>query len=281
MKVFILAIDGLEYNLVKRWCLRGLQQTIYGWLDVSNFKHLLTPIIWASFITGVPPEVHGIKSWWTVSSNSFFDSFFHWVRRKFPILQNMSQWKLRKLLKSIGLNVTPPQVNYLRRKGLLTIFDYASNPIIIDVPSYNESPETRARYSYAMDGGVEAYEEELWKVHEERVRRIMNVLNSKWDLLMAWIDIGDQMGHIYFDNRLKMLKAYTRLDTLAQRIKRKLKNDILFLIVSDHGMELSSDGYPEHSNRAFYSFNKKIRWRPQSILDYSDFIKSLLNSDKR
>ena len=277
MKVFILAIDGLEYKLVERWRLRGLQQTIYGWLDVSNFKHLLTPIIWASFITGMPPEVHGIKSWWTFSSNSVLDSFFHWIRYKIPIVQNMSQWKLRKLLKFFGLNVAPPQANDLKRKGLATIFDYASNPVVIDVPSYNESPNTRARYSHAMDRGIEAYEKELWKVHEERVGRIMNVLNSKWDLFMAWIDIGDQMGHIYFDNKFKMLKTYTRLDTLAQRIRQNLKKDTFFLIVSDHGMKLSSDGYPEHSNRAFYSFNRNIKWRPQNILDYANFIKSLLN----
>jgi predicted AlkP superfamily pyrophosphatase or phosphodiesterase len=129
-----------------------------------------------------------------------------------------------------------------------------------------------------MDRGIETYEKELWKVHEERVNKIMDMLKNKWDLFMTWIDIGDQMGHIYFNNKLKMLKTYIKLDTLAQRIKQNLNDDSLFLIISDHGMKLSSDGYPEHSNRAFYSFNKNIKWYPQSILDYANFIKNLLNS---
>jgi len=40
MKVFILAIDGLEYNLVKGWRLKDLQQRVYGWVRArtSQFK---------------------------------------------------------------------------------------------------------------------------------------------------------------------------------------------------------------------------------------------------
>lgn len=275
MKVFILAIDGLEYNLVRSWRLKGLQQTIYGWLDVSSFKHILTPIIWASFITGKPPESHGIKSWWIFSSNSLIDSIFHWVRYNVPIIRRMSQGKLRRLTNLLGLDVACPQVRDLKRKGLSTIFDYASKPIVVDVPSYNESPDTRSRYSGAMDRGIEAYENEIWRVHKERVGRIMDALDAEWDLFMAWIDIADQMGHISFGNKLKMLKTYTRLDTLAQRIWQNLPNGTLFLIVSDHGMQLSINGYPEHSKRAFYSFNMDVEWRPQSILDYANFLRSL------
>lgn len=278
MKVFILAIDGLEYTLVSKWRLRNLQQQqkLYGRLDVSNFKHVLTPIIWASFITGVSPETHGVNSWWTFSSNSTLNSLFHWVRYNVPIIKGTSQGKLRRILGHVGLNVSVPMMNDLKRKGLTTIFDLASKPVVIDVPSYNENPETRARYSIAMDHGVKAYENELWKVHKERVGRIMDRLDNEWDLFMAWLDLVDQIGHIYFGNNQKMLKAYTRLDTLARTIGQNLPDDTLLLIVSDHGMQLSTDGYPEHSNHAFYSFNMDVGWCPQSILDYANFIRKLL-----
>lgn len=278
MRVFILAIDGLEYNLVKGWRLKGLQQKVYGWVDASQFKLLLTPIIWASFITGKPPESHGIKSWWTVSSNSRLDHLFHLFRRKVPIIREMSGWKLRRLLNFFGLNVRPPQVSDLRREGLVTIFDYASKPIVIDVPSYNERTDTRERYSKAMDGGLATYENELWRVHTERVRRIMDGLSNDWDLFMAWVDLADQMGHLWMGrNRLKMLKTYISLETLAQRIKQNLPDNTLFLIASDHGMETSGI---QHSNRAFYSFNMHVGWRPQSIMDYANFIRSLLKFSK-
>lgn len=277
MKVFILAIDGLEYNLVKKWHLSDLQQRVCGHVDVSNFKHLLTPIIWASFITGKLPECHGVTSWWTFSSNPQVDSMFHWVRYKVPIIRRMDQWKLRRLLNLFGLTVRTPGLNDLQRKGLKTFFDNASKPIVIGVPSYNERTSTRERYSRAMDKGIVLYEKEIWRVHYERVRRIMDKLNFKWDLFMAWVDLADQMGHLYINkNKLKMLKTYISLETLARRIKQNLSNDTLFLIVSDHGMELSPEGYPEHSNRAFYSFNIDLRWRPLSITDYANFIKGLL-----
>jgi predicted AlkP superfamily pyrophosphatase or phosphodiesterase len=277
MKTFILAVDGLEYDLVKKWRLKGLQQKVYGQIDVSNFKHLLTPIIWASFITGELPKRHRVTSWWTFSSNPQVDHMFHWIRYKIPIMRSISQWKLRRLLKLFRLNVRPPGLNDLQRKGLKTIFDYASKPIVIDVPSYNERPSTRERYSKAMDKGIVSYEKEIWRIHYDRVKRIMDKLNIEWDLFMAWIDLADQMGHLYIGkNKLKMLKTYISLDILAHQIRQNLTSNTLFLIVSDHGMELSREGYPEHSNRAFYSFNIDLEWRPLSITDYADFIKSLL-----
>jgi predicted AlkP superfamily phosphohydrolase/phosphomutase len=277
MRVFILAIDGLEYTLVRRWRLSNLQQEVCGWIDASEFKNLLTPIIWASFITGQHPDVHGIKSWWGVSSSSQLNSLLHWALYNLPVVKGMSWNKLRKMLKFVGMEVRPPQHSDLRKKGLQTIFDYSSKPVVIDVPSYNESADTRARFSRAMDLGLTSYEKEIWNIHQERMQKIMNNLDNEWDLFMSWLDLADQMGHLWMGkNKIKMLKVYTHLDSLAWRIKQKLPNDTLCMIVSDHGMITSDDKIPIHGKRAFYSFNMDIDWTPNSIMDYADYIKNQL-----
>ena len=78
-------------------------------------------------------------------------------------------------------------------------------------------------------------------------------------------------------NKAKMLKTYISLESLVQRIKEELSEDTLCLIVSDHGMESSSMKEPMHSNRAFFSFNIDVGWRPNSIMDYANFIKDIMS----
>jgi predicted AlkP superfamily phosphohydrolase/phosphomutase len=278
LKIFILALDGLEYSLVEKWRLKGLMQKKYGTIDVSEFKDLLTPIMWASFITGQPPEIHGIDSWWTLSSSTKLNSLFHWG---YDFLERhrlgVPRFKLRKLLGLFGFDVQSPQKEQLEKKGLHTIFDYAKNPLIIDVPSYNESVETRIRYSKAMEKGISEYEKETWKIHEERVKKIQAGIQGDWDLMMAWIDVADQMGHLYMgQDNMKMFKTYMNLENLAQEIMQTISDEVLLLIVSDHGMTCENN-YPIHGKRAFYSFNHNVEWEPKSILDYADFIKDYIN----
>ena len=52
MRVFILGIDGLEYNFVERYRLGNLKQMEYGKTDLSDMEEILTPILLGSFITG-------------------------------------------------------------------------------------------------------------------------------------------------------------------------------------------------------------------------------------
>jgi len=55
LRVFVLALDGLEYYLVAEWGLKGLQQICFGKLTVPvNEKtgYPLSPEVWATFLTG-------------------------------------------------------------------------------------------------------------------------------------------------------------------------------------------------------------------------------------
>lgn len=57
MKVVILAINGLDYDMMVRF--KTLRQTEFGKVDYTNVP-LITTIVWASFITGLYPKDHGV-----------------------------------------------------------------------------------------------------------------------------------------------------------------------------------------------------------------------------
>ena len=68
MKVFILALDALEYDFVERWDLKYLKQKVYGRIELGERYNPswgdepYTPIVFHSFISGLPPEKHKIES---------------------------------------------------------------------------------------------------------------------------------------------------------------------------------------------------------------------------
>ena len=55
MKILIIGIDALEYNLVKKYNLKNLKQAQYIKIKVPINKELkkpTTPSVWASFLAG-------------------------------------------------------------------------------------------------------------------------------------------------------------------------------------------------------------------------------------
>lgn len=77
------------------------------------------------------------------------------------------------------------------------------------------------------------------------------------------------LGHVYIAKNLKSLrKVYLILDELAYEIKKKIPENTIFLIVSDHGMKSELDGTGNHSSHAFYSVNIETDWKPKDITDF-------------
>lgn len=272
-KVFVLALDGLEYDLVEKWRLRNLMQSKYGKIILSSdYYHKdvhvpYTPIIWASFITGVPPERHGIKDFFTYGKTLDFI-------RNLPVIRWIKGKK--KILRKIGMK---PRTVEERDLNVKTIFDIIKPSIAVDVPAYNEPAEYFYRRNKALkDRGLKGYEEEIWKIHKERKKKVFENLQKDWKLFMAYFTIADLMGHLHIAKRLRRLKiAYDELDVLASKLKEALPEDTVFLVISDHGMKPESDGTGSHSSHAFYSLNIETDWEPKDITDFHkkiiDFLK--------
>jgi len=263
-RVFILAIDGLEHDLVVLWGLKNLMQKVYGKFAVSrSYYHKdenvpYTPIIWASFITSLPPEEHGVHSIFT------YGRFLN-VIRKMPIIKQIKG--KRKILWRMGLK---PRLVDKRDLAKETLFDRVTPSVAIDVPVYNEPTDVNVRLGQTlMSKGLREYVRGVWKVYDERKRRVFENLDGDWKLFMSYFKIADLLGHVYIAKRLKSLQeVYLTLDELANEIKGKIPDDTIFLVVSDHGMEPQPDGTGNHSSHAFYSVNIETNWRPSDIIDF-------------
>ena len=273
MKLLILAFDGLEVELVERWRLKALKQMVYGTYEAPrspHFKKPYTPSVWATIITGKSQEEHGIDDWWTYGR--LLDRLrylppFVWIKNKRRIL-----WKL-------GLK---PRIVDKRDHRVETLFDVIKPSKALFIPTINEPAWIHEEYVEALKHGLENYISRIWEVHRYRKRVFLQELekDSEWKLFMVWFDIADLLGHVCISRcRHQFLKAYLDLDMLVKEVKKRLSNDTIMLIVSDHGMKPMPDGTGDHTDRGFWSLSADIPWfRPRKATDFYTYIVKLLSS---
>jgi predicted AlkP superfamily pyrophosphatase or phosphodiesterase len=268
-RVFIAGIDALEYSLVEKLNLRNIKQVEYGKVAVPCSK-LLTPLIWASFITGT--SEHGIETF-TVRRNPLIrlgGSFFEKM--------GISSYKgprhfLRRMSLKVGLFTSPVDKRDLQAK---TIFDYAKKPVAISIPAYNEWEAIhKLRLEYPFVKIIEKHDEvkaaeciELnWRIFQEKLEQTSRKLEEgSWDLLMVHFLILDTIGHLYWNRPGKVEDAHRFMDVSIGRLLSKVEDQIV-LIVSDHGMK---NGV--HTEYGFYSSNVKVGLVNPKITDFHDII---------
>ncbi len=265
LRVFVLALDGLDYELVKKWRLRYLLQRKHGAFKVGKEyyhpyrKMPYSPIIWTTVITGKSPSEHGVREWWTYGSlldKLRYLPVVRWIKGK------------RKLLAKIGLK---PHVPRREDHGYETIFERVKPSVAVNVPSYNDPTAYHAILDEAVRKGLDEYIRAIWQVHRMRVSDTFKALKevSEWKLFMTWLDLADLIGHVCIvKKKLELMKAYFELNRLASKLQRIVPVDTVFLIISDHGMKVGKEGVAgEHSEYAFWSLNIDTSWEPQDFKD--------------
>ena len=265
MRVLVLAIDCLDYRLVNRFGLDAFKQRVWGTIDVSEFRKykLLTPVIWTSFITGKPPEEHGVLHWWTwgrLLDRIRYYPPFKWVRGK------------RRILEKLGFKPRLVDRSHIKSS---TIFDVVKPSIPLFVPAYNDPEWYHREYNRALRSSVKELEEAVLKVHKMKLDALMESLSREWKLLMVWFDVIDLFSHMYYPHRLGKIEWIYRLVALqVRKIAKHTPPDTLILIVSDHGIDENGLHYP----KAFWSLNKEVGWRPNKITDFYKLILELYRS---
>ncbi|MCD6357546.1 MAG: alkaline phosphatase family protein [Thermoproteales archaeon] len=269
VRVFVLALDALDYELVKKWRLKNLLQRRYGTFEVGREYFYgvepYSPIIWTSVITGRKPEEHGIRAWWLYGG--ILERIRWW-----PIIRHIKG--KRRILWRLGLKAHVPNRGDLRCE---TIFDVVKPSVAVYVLGYNESTEFHERLFKVSGWNVDGYIRKAWRVHEERKRATLRALeeNRNWKLFMAYFDLADHVGHTYIKrNRLRVLRAYLELNSLAGRLQELVPPGTIFLIISDHGMRAVEDDVAgRHTTYAFWSLNLDTDWEPR---DFTDFYPKIL-----
>ncbi|UCB60399.1 MAG: alkaline phosphatase family protein [Candidatus Bathyarchaeota archaeon] len=280
MRVAILGLDGLEYELVKKFNMKNLMQKEYGITDLGDFDEIITPPIWASFLTGLPSEKHGIQEMYKWESN---------------LLQKLSdtsvgmKWLKRitksSKLKHLGFRKTYPLI---RDKGVKTIFDYISRSFAINVPTYNRHLDRyladlrRASLKNPRAFG-ERFEKCVYDKFFAEKNEFMKVfLEKDWTLLMGYTLMPDYLGHNYRGNLTKMWEAYAILDDFVGDVRSSAQDDVRILLISDHGMKLLGKTiYGDHSDYGFYSTSKVLGLNQPKITDFFDIILKELGCDAK
>ena len=247
MRIFILALDGLEYTLVEKWQLEHLQQADYGvypTIKSQKYKQAYTPKMWSTIITGKTLEQHGVNEWWTYGK---LDK----LRNVLP-LGEKGKYMLMKLLGFLGVK---PRLKVV---DCPTMFDAVKPSVALDIPGYNERIEPRIKLNDAlMKHGLKAYENTAWKIYAERVNHTFVALTKPWRLFMTYFSIADTLGHAFISKHINKLKqVYYKLNFLAWKLKTLTEDgSTLFMILSDHGMKPAADGTGVHTDYGYLSMN--------------------------
>jgi len=272
-RVLILALDALEYELVEKFDMKNLKQEEYGMIDISDFPSISTPKIFASFITGLPPEEHGVRfSMW---QSDFLE------RLRATSIVRLGLLRIGKILKKLGFKRGFHTQKHFRKKGIRTLFDIVDNSIALNVPSYQEwtTKELMILFHDAMEGSSrrDEFEGRLWDFYEREVAECLrHIEQHDWKLIMAHFKFTDYFGHMFGGNPTKMWEIYTVADNLVAEIKTKIDGDkTLLLVMSDHGIRPIGK-YGDHSDHGFYSLNQKMGLNNPKITDFFPIILKLL-----
>jgi hypothetical protein len=273
MKVAILAFDGLEYDLVERYRLKNIKQRQYDKLSIPKECYTetrdprgekvyepWTPYVWSAFLTGKLPDEVGLSK----------ETLMKWDKSALQLLRTLSM--------KIGLGSIRNKGRIFEKLGFKrkhfsledhqcpTIFNYTETPCIINVPTVSKE------WGVQLEG--KNFSEMLrvsWqRFYDVKRKTLESVEGGGWDLLMAYTRLLDVVGELCYGNFRKLFRAYNACNEFAGRVKESLNdNDVLCLIISDHGMErFGNTSFGRHSDHAFYSVNVTTSWKPKTILDF-------------
>jgi predicted AlkP superfamily pyrophosphatase or phosphodiesterase len=98
--------------------------------------------------------------------------------------------------------------------------------------------------------------------------------NKDWDLVMMYWFVLDAIQHAFFKNKLKIMDFYMMFNEYVGKLKSKLPEDTLLLIISDHGQEKGI-----HTDHGFYSSNKKLNLKNPKITDFKQIIEKISSDE--
>ena len=249
MKILVIGIDGLEYNLVEKLDLKNLKQKTYGKIILpKEFYHKeskvpYTPIVWTTLVTGLKPCEHKQYSMW-IYKNKFIER----IRQPFGFIKNK-----RKILEKLGIK--PKMIMFKTDK--VTIFNKCSPSLAVNVPAVNLWNEPNKKMMSMIENGN--YNTALLvaeKYATNVIKRFLDEVNeNKYVLGMLYINLLDVAGHLcWYKCHDKLLKYYYRVDKEVRNILKT--QHTISLVVSDHGMKGASDGVTgNHSDHMFWSLN--------------------------
>jgi hypothetical protein len=296
LRTVVLALDGLDYEIVNDYGLSNLKQNKHGFHDVSMLESTFTPLCFSAIITGKDPRDFGYTTKYiensmnksTLSSYNNLIKPFVYIKKKF--FPSLNLYKFNKQLQEAKLydelKISRDMNDDMKK---LTIFNklvelgYKINPV--SVPSYNESLQRNQR------GMVMNLINKNYNVRRESINDLFNNIQKEWMktvtlipdyyLTFFYVPLPDYAHHLcHKKNEYNMIiDIYTKLDQLP--LLSELKN-LGIIILSDHGYshKFNADGKDLsgiHNKKGFWSINRDIKKVPKTTLDFYTLILNMIN----
>jgi hypothetical protein len=240
MKIIVLAIDALEYNLVEKFDCKNLKQKFYGKTNISEFSEPRTVVLWSSFMTGKNKEKEilekGDKEMWNTKFD-IKDTFF-------------SEFKNPAIFDLPGFNYDIK--THDKSRALLKKF--------FEVKSEEEKEDIRKEYN-----------KDAFDHHRKIKKEFLGALNKEYDFVLGYFSVVDVIGHLNFGNGILMKMIYKEMDDIAKKCAEK---GCPLFVLSDHGMK-TVGMFGDHSDYGFWSLNLNKNLDNPKITDFCDIIKSL------
>ena len=271
MKSFILGCDGLDYNLVEKWNLQNLKQEVYGKISVPINKQRglpTSPEVWASFLTG--KQVLGLE--------------LDRIGLAGKVLNIIIS--LRKKI-NLSLGIGKP----FRRKARIRTFPKLKMSTFIDIPEVSEINAPFYSYDHTVLSAICQFGNneismqqainkilEIYGKRKEQILRETKKKLRKSKVVFAYIHFPDVIQHFLFIKPLLVKKHYVDLDNYVLNLKKILNDDIMFIIISDHGFDLEKG---THSIYGFFSSNNILNPMPERITDFYNIILDEISHENR
>ena len=262
-RVFCIGLDGGTFDLVDRFVGEGRLPHLGRFLREGTRAELrsvllpFTPQAWSSFLTGVNPGRHGIFGFKEKSANDYSFQLVNARRlRSKTLAQMLGDAGKKVILLNVPMNYPPPAVNGIvvggmDSPGISSNFTHppeVKDEILGLAKDYVIHLHVGAGY---LDSDVKRREavRALLAVAAARERVILHLMDKyPWDLFALNFGETDQVQHHFwrylesggeFQDAIR--QVYERIDEAVGRITAKLGDDVVQLVVSDHGAGAASN----------------------------------------
>lgn len=261
--MFILGLDGLEYDFVEMFRCKNLKQVQYGRIDVpiDDKKGIpFTPQVWASFLRG-----KWIDDIQFINESKVVEyplKVLRFIRRIIPISLGLGKKTRVKLMRF----KKPSDFPKLEGETFLDIIDSAT----INAPFYDfenvcwEVSNEFGKGKISLEELIEAIQK---RYQDIRDKILVEAPGLDKEIVFAYMLFPDYLQHLFYNNSQEIQSLYMDLDRFVKELKKKIDGDLL--IVSDHGFDFETE---THSLKGFYSMNRKINFEPRKITDFYNLL---------
>jgi len=200
---------------------------------------------------------------------------------EFQLERTVVLWASFLTGKSMESNIPVKTQWEFKLKPEETFFPFFRTYEALDVPAFslkekNHAEERRLLKAYFEEKAtIEEYDAVVWKNHEENKKDFFDSLGH-FDIVMAYFDLADAIGHLSFGIPEKMKKVYMELEEITQKVRAS--TDDFILVISDHGMK-TVGRFGDHNRNGFYSVNHKLGLNLPKITDFYNTIREVTKNE--